>query len=115
MASHSPGPPAAVSGVRTLTVRVRAFAIGYASGVSPPTDEQNSTTLTLTTGGITLLGVLLSIGVTVALGLGGAWWSRALAGFATTVVLVIVVKLGTSSGRGPLARLANWTISSHIR
>lgn len=66
----------------------------------------------MTTGGIPLLGVLLSIGVTLGLGLGGPWWSRALAGFATTVVLVVVVKLGTSAGRGPLA---NWTISSHIR
>jgi len=74
--------------------------------------ERNSTTLTLTTGGITLLGVLLSIGVTVGLGITGSWWVRLLAGLGTTCALVVVVKLGTSSGRGPLARLANWTISS---
>jgi hypothetical protein len=31
--------------------------------------------LTLTTGGITLLSVLLGIGVTVGLGVTEAWWS----------------------------------------
>ena len=64
-------------------------------------------TLTLTTGGITLLGVLVSIGVTVAFGLKQEWWVRLLAGLGTTVLLGAVVKLGTSSGRGPLA---NWMI-----
>lgn len=73
---------------------------------------RSSRTLSLTTGGITLLGVLLSVGVTVGLGLGGSWWSRVLAGLATTVGLGVVVKLGTSAGRGPLARLANWMIGT---
>ena len=74
--------------------------------------ERTSQSLTLTTGGITLLGVLLSVGVSVGLGIKGEWWVRLLAGVATTVVLVLVVRLGTSSGRGPLARLADWVIGS---
>jgi hypothetical protein len=68
--------------------------------------------LTLTTGGITLLSVLLGIGVTVALGIGGPWWQRVLVGLATTLTLVVAVRLGTSAGRGPLARFANWVIRS---
>jgi hypothetical protein len=75
-------------------------------------DSRTSTTLTLTTGGITLLGVLLSVGVSVAFGVQGPWWVRALAGLGTTAVLVVVVKLGTASGRGPLARASNWIIGS---
>jgi hypothetical protein len=75
-------------------------------------DPSTSRTLTLTTGGITLLGVLVSLGVTVAFGIKADWWIRILAGMATTVLLVAVVKLGTSAGRGPLARLARWTIGS---
>jgi hypothetical protein len=74
--------------------------------------ERTSRTLSLTTGGITLLGVLLSIGVTVGMGLDAAWWVRVLAGLATTVVLSVVVKVGSSSGRGPLARMADWMIGT---
>lgn len=68
--------------------------------------------LSLTTGGITLLGVLISVGSTVGFGLGGPWWVRVGAGIGTTLVLGAVVKLGTKSGTGPLARLARWVISS---
>ena len=68
--------------------------------------------LTLTTGGVTLLSVLLGIGVTVGLGVGGAWWVRLAAGVVTTVVLCVVVKLGSARGRGPLARLAKLVIES---
>jgi hypothetical protein len=68
--------------------------------------------LTLTTGGITLLGVLLSVGVSVGFGVSGAWWVRVLAGVATTAGLIVLVKAGTASGRGPLARAANWVIGS---
>lgn len=75
-------------------------------------DQSTSTTLTLTSGGITLLGVLLSVGVTVAFGLNADWWIRAVAGLSTTVLLIFVVKFGTSAGRGPLARIARWTIGS---
>lgn len=72
--------------------------------------DRTSRSLSLTTGGLTLLGILLSIGVTVGVGLQGDWWLRLGAGLATTIVLVIVVKVGTASGRGPIARLANWVI-----
>jgi hypothetical protein len=75
-------------------------------------DERSSTSLNLTTGGITLLGVLLSVGVSVAFGVKGPWWIRVLAGVGTTAALVVLVKLGTASGRGPLARVANWIIGS---
>ena len=75
-------------------------------------DTRSSTSLTLTTGGITLLGVLLSVGVSVGFGVTGPWWVRVLAGLGTTAVLMVAVKLWTASGRGPLARAANWIIGS---
>lgn len=68
--------------------------------------------MTLTATGITLLGVLLSIGVSVALGIEGDWWLRILAGAGSTLLLVVVVKLASRSGRGPLSRLAKWAISA---
>lgn len=74
--------------------------------------RRSSTALTLTAAGVTLLGVLVSIGVTVGIGVKGPWWLRLGAGLASTVVLVAIVKLTTRSGRGPLARLANWTIGA---
>lgn len=72
--------------------------------------ERTDRSVTLTAGGITLLGVLASTGVTVGLGVSGDWWVRLLAGLGTTLGLIVVVKLGTQAGRGPLARLATWTI-----
>jgi hypothetical protein len=75
-------------------------------------ENQSSQSLSLTTGGITLLGVLLSVGATVAFGIQGAWWIRLIAGVATTLGLAVVVKLGTKAGRGPVARLAMWVIGS---
>lgn len=74
--------------------------------------DRSSRSLNLTTGGITLLGVLLSIGITVGFGVNGPWWARVLAGVGVTALLIVVVKLGTSSGRGPLAGLANRIIGS---
>lgn len=74
--------------------------------------ERTSRSLSLTTGGITLLGVLLSIGVTVGIGISAEWWIRILAGAGTTLVLSVIVKFGSSAGRGPLARMANWMIGS---
>lgn len=72
--------------------------------------ERTSRSLSLTTGGLTLLGVLLSIGVTVGTSVGAPWWGAILIGLGTTVLLVVGVKAATSSGRGPLARVANWVI-----
>lgn len=74
---------------------------------------QNS--LNLTTSGVTLIGVLLSIGITVAFGISGPWWLRLLAGAATTAGLAVFVKLTTSAGRGPLARAASWVIGTSER
>lgn len=74
--------------------------------------DRTSRSLSLTTGGITLLGVLLSIGVTVGIGISADWWIRILAGVTTTLALSVIVKLGSSAGRGPLARMANWMIGS---
>ena len=62
--------------------------------------------------GITLLGVLLSVGVTVAMASTGPWWARATTGAATTVGLVLAVKLATRTGKGPVARFARWTITT---
>ncbi len=75
-----------------------------------PDDRSSSESLTLTTGGITLLSVLFSVSVSVAFGIKAAWWARVLAGLATMIVLGLAVKLGTRAGRGPLARLAHWMI-----
>lgn len=74
--------------------------------------DRSSRSLSLTTGGLTLLSVLLSIGVTVGFSVSGAWWERSLAGVATTVGLTLAVKAFTTSGRGPLAKLANWVIGA---
>lgn len=68
--------------------------------------------VTLTAAGVTLLGVIASIGATVGLGISAEWWVRLAAGVGSVVLLVIVVKLTTRAGRGPLARLARWTISA---
>lgn len=77
--------------------------------------DSSSTSLSLTTGGITLLSVLLSVGATVGFGIKEEWWIRVLAGVGTTLVLAVGVKLGTRAGRGPLARLAGWMIGTDDR
>ncbi len=74
--------------------------------------DRSSRSLNLTTGGLTLLGVFASISVTVAFGVNVVWWQRVLIGTATAALLVLTVKLGTSSGQGPVARLANWVIGA---
>lgn len=57
--------------------------------------------------GITLLALLLSIGLTVGFGVGGAWWVRVGAGAATIAVLGVVVK-ASSHGTSALRRFADW-------
>ena len=74
--------------------------------------ERTGRTLSLTTAGLTLFGVLLGIGTTVGFGVSGAWWLRLLCGLGTTTLLIAAVKLGTARGRGPLVRLANWILVS---
>ena len=90
------------------------MVVYLACGVGDPplSDDRSSQSLSLTTGGITLLGVLLSVGATVAFGIQGAWWIRLIAGVGTTLGLTVVVKLGTKAGHGPVARLAMWVIGS---
>lgn len=87
------------------------------SAISPRGSEgsdRTSISVTLTAAGVTLLGVIASIGTTVGLGISGEWWLRVVAGVGSTVALVLIVKLTTRAGRGPLARLAKWTISAPV-
>lgn len=55
---------------------------------------------------------MLSIGVTVGLGVHGPWWKRLLSGIATVVALLALVGWLARPGRGPLARLARWLMRS---
>jgi hypothetical protein len=104
---------------RSICDYTRAFdrRNGYGNGMSEMNSSSSSgaaggQSLTLTTGGITLLGVLLSIGITIGFGISGPWWLRTGAGLIATLVLILTVRLGTSGGRGPLARFASWVIAS---
>ncbi len=70
--------------------------------------------LTLQAVALTLLGVLASIGVTVASAIGPAWWVRVATGAATTVGLAVAVALlGTRTE--VLARLADWITGRSYR
>lgn len=82
----------------------------HAEAMPDERTADDQTALSLTTGGITLLGVLVSVGFSVAMGISASWWVRVLAGAGTVVALVVLVKAGTKAGRGPLSRLARWTI-----
>ena len=68
---------------------------------------EKDTRLTLEAAGITLIGVILSIGLTVGFGVNGPVWLKVLAGVATAAVLVAAVKAGSSQTAG-LRRAANW-------
>lgn len=62
---------------------------------------------TLQATGLTLIGVLVSIGVTVAFGIDGAWWLRLAVGAGTAAGLIALV--GLVGRRTPiLTRLADW-------
>ena len=70
--------------------------------------------LTLQAAGITLFGVLLSIGITVGFGISAAWWVRVAAGVGTTVALAFGVwLLGTRTN--VLARAADWITGRSYR
>ncbi len=70
--------------------------------------------LTLQATGVTLLGVLLSIGITVAFGLSRPWWIRVLAGAGTTLALAFSVWfLGTKTRM--LVRLTDWITGRSYR
>ncbi len=67
----------------------------------------DETKLTLQAAGLTLMGVLQSIGVTVGMGLSAPWWLRIGAGAATTLGLTLAVwLLGTRTHL--LTRLTEW-------
>ncbi len=75
-------------------------------------DLRRSTAVTLKATGITLIGVLASIGVTIGFGIKADWWIRVTAGLAATLALGAIVKAASGSRRGPLTRLANWIIGA---
>lgn len=63
--------------------------------------------------GITLIGVIVGISVTVALGVTNiSLISRVLIFLLLSVGLLLAVKWLTSRGTGPLSQLARWTISA---
>ena len=68
---------------------------------------ERSTRLSLETAGITLIGVIISIGLTVGFGLKTELWIRLIAGAATAGVLIVLVKLSASE-EAALRRAANW-------
>lgn len=83
-----------------------------ASDSNSDRQQRSSKDMTLTAMGLTLLGVIISVGATVGFGISGAWWLRVAAGLGTSTTLVLVAAWATSSGRGGVARLANWVIGS---
>lgn len=78
----------------------------------PNQGKRTSEDITLTATGLTLLGVLLSVGLTVAFGVGGPWWVKTAAGVATSIGLAVVAAWTTSHGRGIVAKAANWVIGA---
>ena len=68
---------------------------------------ERSTRLTLEAAGITLIGVIISIGLTVGFGLKTDLWTRVGVGAGTADVLLLVVKLSCSE-RAALGRAAHW-------
>ncbi|MFL5912117.1 MAG: hypothetical protein ACJ768_16275 [Gaiellaceae bacterium] len=57
--------------------------------------------------GLTLIGVLVNIGVTVGLAVNAAWWVSVCAGIAAPVVLVVLLK-ASHHHIGAMKRLADW-------
>lgn len=57
--------------------------------------------------GLTLIGVIVSMGLTVGLGVQGQWWVRVLCGAATSIGFTAIVKLAHSRA-SVLKRFADW-------
>jgi len=57
--------------------------------------------------GLTLIGVLVNIGVTVGLAVNAAWYVSVGAGLAAPIVLVVLLK-ATHHHVGAMKRLADW-------
>lgn len=69
--------------------------------------EGDDNQLTLQSVGLTLVGVIVSIGVTVGFGIVGPWWFRLALGTGTAIGLIVLV--GYAGRRTSLlARLANF-------
>lgn len=71
-------------------------------------DEMGGRSLQLQATGLTLIGVVLGVAVTVAFGVGGELWLRVGSGLATFVVLLFVFRAAATPGHGRLARAAEW-------
>ena len=85
----------------------RSGKVGAVGGSDDSSPVETSTRLTLEATGITLMGVILSIGLTVALGLRSDLWVTLLAGAGSAGGLLVLVKLSSSEGAA-LRRAANW-------
>jgi hypothetical protein len=57
--------------------------------------------------GLTLIGVLVDIGVTVGLAVSGAWYVSVAAGISAPILLVVLLKLAHHR-IGAMKRLADW-------
>lgn len=71
-------------------------------------DQLGGQSLQLQATGLTLLGVLLGIGVTVGFGVKGDWWLRVLVGLLTFAALLVLARAAAKPGRGTLARIGAW-------
>ncbi len=71
-------------------------------------EEVSGRTLELESAGLTMLGIFLSIGVTVALGIRADWWLRVCTGLGAVALLVVLFGYVVRPGQGPVARLARW-------
>jgi hypothetical protein len=68
--------------------------------------DQSATAL-----GITLIGVVIGIAVTIVIGISGLdFWERVILGIALTTGILLLIKLLTQKGTGPLSKLARWTV-----
>jgi hypothetical protein len=83
--------------------------------VTAPRRAGRSVGVSPTALGITLIGVIVSIGTTVAFGLHGSWPVRLGAAIGTVVVLGAAVKVLTRGGHGALSRLAEWLVGGAER
>ena len=75
--------------------------------VAPDDDAGSTGYVTLEAVGLTLIGVLVNIGVTVAIGIHGAWFVRVGAGIAAPALLALAIK-ATHARHGAMKRLADW-------
>lgn len=80
-----------------------------ASAMRDGSSEDAAQHRTLRAMGVTMIGVLCSVALTVGFGVAGPWWLRLAAGVAAGAALLLVVKLGTAQGsKGLVAHAADW-------